>query len=132
MKALIYTPNVLVAEIWKKRMNKNFAVIFHETGARILVGDVDSLKGQANVLIKPDLSEVKGLPPHKWDLLEGKVVKADKQTIDKREILLNGEGRSEFSHDNVIESTKYYYPVFFSILAFIAGAAASFLLAPLF
>ena len=54
---------------------KHFIVTFGDNGARITKGITPSdWRGKANVLINPDLSAVKGVPPHMWRLVDGKVV----------------------------------------------------------
>lgn len=54
---------------------KHKVVLFLEDNARIVVTrDADPYRGIPNVLIDPDLSAVKGHPPHYWKLLGGRVV----------------------------------------------------------
>lgn len=53
---------------------KNKIVIFTPVGARIITAaDPKPYKGQKNVLINPDLSKVKGVPPQYWERRGGEV-----------------------------------------------------------
>lgn len=57
---------------------KHTIVEFGEQGARIKrVADVESYLGKANVLIDPDLSLVRGVPPHEWAIVGGKLARKE-------------------------------------------------------
>lgn len=50
-------------------------VIFTANNARILqVEDSDPYKSMSNALVDPDLKGLRGIPPHHWKLVDGKVV----------------------------------------------------------
>lgn len=58
-----------------KKREKEFAVLFTESNARIYVGPaVEKVRSLKGVLITPDLSQVKRIPPHFWKLEKGKIV----------------------------------------------------------
>lgn len=58
------------------KQEDNTVVVFIKNNARILHNPVnlESLKKDPKALINPDLTAVKGLPPHFWANLEGKIV----------------------------------------------------------
>lgn len=56
-------------------------VIFNENGARIYKNPDPVLILGAEYIENPDLSAVKGLPPHLWALDEGKVVPAKEKPV---------------------------------------------------
>lgn len=58
-------------------MSKQKYVVFKpEGGARIFINpaDPDELKALGQIVLDPDLSDVKGVPPEHWALEDGKVV----------------------------------------------------------
>lgn len=63
--------------------HKKTVVVFNKYGARILVNPGDAYDNVKDSIINPDLTEVKGLPPHYWKLVDGKVVpKTEKEKAD--------------------------------------------------
>lgn len=64
-------------------------VVFSKDGARIVKGDSSQYAGRADVLINPDLENVRRLPPHLWGLADGKVVPLEQsKPLPKRRIRL--------------------------------------------
>lgn len=58
-----------------EKINKNTAVIFTRNNARIVkFTDFDSIKEYANVVLNPNLTLVKGVPPHFWTLEDGFII----------------------------------------------------------
>jgi hypothetical protein len=68
-------------------MGKLKIVLFSESGARILVNpeNPDQYKNCSNAMINPNLEQVRGIPPHLWDLQEGQVVPLPEEMHDIRE-----------------------------------------------
>lgn len=64
--------------------HKQIVVVFNKYGARILVNPGDAYDNSQDTIINPDLTEVKGLPPHYWKLVDGKVL--PKTIIEQEEI----------------------------------------------
>lgn len=62
---------------------KNKVVIFSKYGARILINppDFEELKLNKNCIVNPDLSQVKGLPPHMWEKKGDACVPRDPNSI---------------------------------------------------
>lgn len=52
-------------------------VVFTKNNARVLRNpeNIEQYLAMDNAIIEPDLSEVQGIPPHYWSLVDGKVVK---------------------------------------------------------
>lgn len=57
---------------------KQIAVVFNKYGARIIVNPGNAYKNAKDVVLNPDLSLVKGVPPHYWKLEDGKIVPKNK------------------------------------------------------
>jgi hypothetical protein len=55
---------------------KPYLIVFTENNARIVKDPdaIEALKGKPNSYFKPDLSRVKGIPPHLWSVLDGEIV----------------------------------------------------------
>jgi hypothetical protein len=71
---------------------KEFLVIFDDTGAWIEKNpdEISKHKGKPNSILNPDLSQVKGLPPHAWNLVDGLIVPAsDKEAKNRHKQLHN-------------------------------------------
>lgn len=69
-------------------MSKNNLVFFTNLGAKIKVNPKDFdyiIEDKINVFKNPDLSNVRGVPPHMWAVKEGKIVIAEKSVIRQRE-----------------------------------------------
>ena len=58
-------------------MNKTTVVVFNENGVRILINPDKAPKG---AIINPDLTHLKGVPPHLWKLENGKITSDYKKT----------------------------------------------------
>ena len=58
-------------------MSRNIVVIFTENNARVLINpeNVEVYHNLPNAVVNPDLSAVYKVPPHLWELKDGKVVK---------------------------------------------------------
>lgn len=71
----------------------NKVVIFTANNARILhVPETRPYEGVENVLINPDLTEVRGLAPHYWQNVGGKVVPLDPSARAARDTDLDNNG----------------------------------------
>lgn len=56
-------------------MKKNTIVVFGKDGARVHKGIKPSdWQGVPNVLVNPDLSQLAGIPPHRWQLKGSEIV----------------------------------------------------------
>lgn len=68
-------------------MGKLKVVLFSDAGARILINPPNAAqyKNCTNALINPNLELVRGIPPHLWDLQDGKVVPLPEEMHDTRE-----------------------------------------------
>lgn len=80
-------------------MGKQRVIVFSELGARILINpsNIEDYKNAANALINPDLSKVKGLPPHLWELNSKEVVPMHVSKRAEREALVSSSA-ARFSH----------------------------------
>ena len=58
---------------------KNRVVLFNKYGARILINphDIAELRKLPNCIVNPDLSRVRGLPPHMWEQHDQAVLPKD-------------------------------------------------------
>lgn len=66
---------------------KHTIVVFGEHGARIKrVVDTTPYQGNANALIDPDLSTVRGVPPHEWAIRDGKLARAESRVMKSSRI----------------------------------------------
>ena len=55
--------------------NKDFIVVFNDQGVRIIYGDgTGAIGANDKTISNPDLSAVRGIPPHQWKLVNGAVV----------------------------------------------------------
>lgn len=82
----------------------NRVVIFTENNARIVTNpeDLDYFKRLPNALINPDFSKVKGIPPHFWKCVDGKL---EAMSADER----SNASIDEHRIDNRVDYTKNVY-----------------------
>lgn len=89
-------------------MSKTRVVIFTKNNVRICVNppNISELKTYPNVVVDPDLSAVRSLPPHLWRLSRGKVEPMSllQQEIRKGHIARHGL-------DNAIAHNPQYGPL---------------------
>ena len=64
---------------------KTKVVVFDNTGARLLTNPPPPVYLGKPHLVNPDISTVENHPPHKWDLVAGKVALAGAETVKQRE-----------------------------------------------
>lgn len=77
---------------------KHHVVLFSPTGAKVITTpDVAKYIGAPNVAIDPDLTAVKGLPPHRWALQEGRVVETSATEINSPPIVISPAPAPVFS-----------------------------------
>ena len=73
---------------------KNVIVVFTENSARIHVNpaNAEELLAEPHALLNPDLSAVKGLPPHLWKLSGNKIVPMSEaaQAVRQADVLKRG------------------------------------------
>jgi len=81
-------------------MPKTIVVVFTDNNARVLVNPLDlkAFEGAANAVINPDLWELRGIPPHFWKLVEGKILPMTPEECAARQSQLDKSGA-----DNVIK-----------------------------
>lgn len=111
--------------------NHKMHVIFTSNNARIF--NYPCEVHRETCIHDPDLSAVKGIPPHLWKLEDGKIIPMTEPEASLREQHVHTYGA-----DNIIENVtikKIYNPWFKFIrkhwkigAAFILGAATSFLI----
>lgn len=54
---------------------KQFAVVFTRTNSRVIrYQDIKEIGDLGNVVVNPDLSMVRGVPPHFWTLIDGHII----------------------------------------------------------
>lgn len=100
-------------------------VIFSADSARIVKGaQARDFAGKTNIVINPDLSQVKGLPPHAWKFENGSVVSHTPQEIARREQVLAADSSTRIQMPT--EEKIFFWGYF------LMGAAAGMLLATLF
>lgn len=63
---------------------KTTVVLFVANTARILVNPESDYTGVVNAVINPSLTAVKGIPPHFWKLVEGKILPMDETERKER------------------------------------------------
>lgn len=110
-------------------MEKNKVVVFTKNNARIVVTDeIKHYERLPNALINPNLSQVKGIPPHFWKLENKKVV-----PMNRDEKLARLSDHEAFGVDNEIKFKKsvnfftkrtffyYWLPLTLTAVAFYAG-----------
>jgi hypothetical protein len=69
-------------------------VKFTANGARIIKGvDAQQFVGMPDVAVNPDLSTVRGIPPHEWQLVDGKIVPKTVDTVPAEAKALNSDKR---------------------------------------
>lgn len=86
---------------------KNKVVVFTEKGARVLVNPPSIDKSEFNkIIMNPDLTKVKGIPPHKWSYNEhNEIIPLDDDLEqEKRNLLIKTEKKESF---NELEHIKY-------------------------
>lgn len=79
---------------------KNFVVLFMDYNARIIVNpkDIEEYRKLPNALVNPDLSRVKGVPPHLWRLSKsGNVMPLVGRAAQEREALIKKHGINKFT-----------------------------------
>lgn len=101
-------------------MKKNKIVIFTPIGARIITAaDPKPYMGQKNILINPDLSKVKGVPPQFWVRQGGRVVEMSRPRKLARKAKIKHLGR-------IWQTKRNRWPTVLKYsLCAILGAAAS-------
>jgi hypothetical protein len=66
--------------------SKEFIVVFTKNNARIIMGGGMGAVGSSDrVVSSPDLSGVRGIPPHHWKLENGKIVPMDAKERSERD-----------------------------------------------
>jgi hypothetical protein len=85
-------------------MHKALVVVFEANNARILINpaNLKELQQLPNVVVNPNLEQVKGMPPHCWKLQNGKVVPLDEGEREQRYQHIHRHGAAT-SHPTVIE-----------------------------
>lgn len=79
---------------------KNFVVLFIDYNARIIVNpkDLEEYRKLPNAVVNPDLSRVKGVPPHLWRLTKSKnIVPISGREAQERESLIRKHGIQKFT-----------------------------------
>ena len=75
---------------------KQFAVVFTENNARTIKGDIDSIDPSHVVILNPDLSKVRRIPPHFWMLENGEIVPMN--PVQKKERMAHIEKHGAFNN----------------------------------
>ena len=94
-------------------------VIFTSNNARILSGveDITPYSDNPDLVVDPDLTQVRGIPPHYWKLEKGVVVPMSKSERERRDL-----EHVNNKVDNEIKTVKPKYPnKYLDILLGIAG-----------
>lgn len=72
--------------------------VFTANNCRLIKGTAESWKNNPNAVVNPDLSEVKGLPPHFWVLSkDGRILPMQTEDRSARMVHINQHGA-----DNVV------------------------------
>lgn len=67
-------------------------VVFTPNNARIYYGSPDDFLGHPSFAVDPDLSKVRGLPPHCWKLVGGEIVPLSPDEMTAREAHIEKHG----------------------------------------
>lgn len=91
----------------QSQKRKHRAVLFLKDNVRIIITDDPSTyRGIPGVLIDPDLSAVKGHPPHYWKMDKGKVVPISNEEKVRRDGMRADLKWDEFARDAFIAKVR--------------------------
>lgn len=101
-------------------------VVFSDSNARVIYGIAkDALVGAKNIVTNPDLSAVKGLPPHYWKLSDGKVVSMSDDEKRARDLLhASISPAASDAHKILAQAQKQNFYFRIIELVLVAGAVA--------
>lgn len=110
-------------------MAKEFIVVFTNNNARIIVGGGMGVVGSSDrVVSNPDLSAVRGIPPHLWKLEDGRVIPMNADERKKR--LASRKEAENYTHPILVKHLmkKQRLQVATAALAALAVSLLAFLL----
>jgi hypothetical protein len=104
---------------------KTRVIVFTANNARILTNpeNVEAFRDMPNAFVDPDLSEVVGLPPHFWKVVDGKIVSMTRpeKVARLRDIGLKGADNTVATRP--LPRVRAARPWLWPVLSFITGVA---------
>lgn len=90
----------IMFEIPDEKLFRDFVVVFFERTARIYFhpNEVEELAKLPSAVKNPDLSRVRGVPPHLWALVKGKIVPIRGKAASLREAEIRKRGAGDTTH----------------------------------